>query len=211
MMHVLPLLSDIAVNFSIYKAVCMAITYEQYRAMLPVHKHRLDDELEIQAQIMEQLSTEVIRLNARMLECKQALERIEGRLLFDFKDDDGPKLNAAQIDAKIKRDSGRVTAWQAYLQALSDHGKWQGLLDAWRQKGFSIKTLADLYASQYFQLHAHQVRQRNERTGNDPEAQDRIRAELRIASRSAMPASEPEFKATLIDQPIRTRRKAVSD
>ena len=32
-------------------------TYEQYRAMLPVNKHRLDDELEIQAQLMEQITT----------------------------------------------------------------------------------------------------------------------------------------------------------
>jgi hypothetical protein len=171
--------------------------------MLPVHKHRLDDELEIQAQIMEQISTEVIRLNARLLECKQALEKIEGRLLLDFKDDDGPKLNAAQVDAKIKRDSGRVTAWQAYLQALSDHGKWQGLLDAWRQKGFSIKTLADLYASQYFQLHSHQVRQRSDRETGAEAAQDEARRQLRIAGRSAMPEAPEE--------PVRSRRRSVND
>lgn len=185
-------------------------TYEQYRAMLPVHKHRLDDELEIQAQFMEQISTETIRYNARMLERKLDLDKLEGRLMTELKEDE-PKLTAAEVTAKIKRDPDRVKAWEIYLAALSEHLRWEGLRDAWKQKGFSIKTLADLYASQYFQLSSHQVRHRSER-GNDPVAQDEERARLRIAGRSSV-ATDAEKRQTdlALEEPVRSRRRPVND
>ena len=178
--------------------------------MLPVHKHRLDDELEIQAQFMEQISTETIRRNARMLECKSNLEKLDGRLSAEFKDDD-PKMTVGMIEAKVKRDPERITSWQIYLAAMSEHLKWQGLLEAWRQKGYSIKTLADLFAAQYFQLSSHQSHQRSER-GNDPAAQDEVRRALRIAGRSTVATPEEKAQQDLARQePVKPRRRSVND
>ena len=185
-------------------------TYEQYRAMLPVHKHRLDDELEIQAQFMEQISSEAIRQNARLLESKLTLEKVEGRLLAEFKDDD-PKMTVQLLDAKVKRDPERTTAWQSYLANVSEHAKWQGLLEAWRQKGYSIKTLADLYSAQYFQLSSHQSRQRSER-GNDPAKQDEVRAALRVAGRSSVATDEERTQRELaLSEPPKPRRRGLND
>ncbi len=65
-------------------------------------------------------------------------------------------MTVGAVDAKVKRDSGRIDKWEAYQRARATHEAWQGLLDAWRQKGFSIKTLADLYAAQYFSLSSTQ-------------------------------------------------------
>ena len=183
-------------------------TYEQYRAMLPVHKHRLDDELEVQAQIMEQIISETVRQNARMLESKLNLEKVEGRLLAEFKEDD-PKMTVQQLDAKVKRDADRNRAWEIYLANISEHGKWQGLQDSWRQKGFSIKTLADLYSAQYFQLSSHQVHQRTER-GNDPERQDRVRAAIRVAGRSSVATEEEQSQRDKAsEEPPKPRRRVV--
>jgi hypothetical protein len=181
-------------------------TYDQYRTMLPVLKHRLDDELEIQAQIMEQISSEVVRHNARLLELKQSLDKVEARLLAELKDDD-PKMTVAMLESRIKRDPERTTAWQAYLNQLSEHGRWMGLQEAWRQKGFSIKTLADLYAAQYFQLSSHQARDRGlGLTPSDPAKQEQARTAIRLAGRpQGEPKPDPE------PAPIRPRRRTMTD
>lgn len=152
-------------------------TIETYRAMLPVSKHRLDDELEIQPDIMDRIATQVVIMNSRMIEAKDDLAKVEGRLAEDVRDDE-PKATIGIIDAKVKRNPERARAWEKYQAARATHESWVGLLDAWRQKGYSIKTLADLYAAQYFTLNSHQVSQRQ----RDRDAQgDANRREARIA------------------------------
>lgn len=168
-------------------------SYEQYQAMLRVNKHRLDDELELQAQIMEEISTATTKYNARMLEAKQDLEKVDGKITSELKDDD-PKMTVNEIAGKLKRDPERIQAWQKYLNCLSDHSKWAGLQEAWKQKGYSIKTLADLYAAQYFQLSSAQTRDRETRHMSPLLAQESSRDKLREASE---------------DLPIRPRRRNV--
>lgn len=153
------------------------ITIESYRGMLPVNKHRLDDELEIQPDIMDRIATQVVIRNSRMIGAKEELAKVEGRLVEDLRDGD-TKTTIGVIDAKIKRDPGRIRAWQEYQKARSEHEEWAGLLDAWKQKGYAIKTLADLYAAQYFTLNSHQISQRQRQRD---EASDDLRASMRKA------------------------------
>ena len=170
------------------------LKYEHYMTMLPLHKHRLDDDLEIQPQLMEQIASSVVVTNSRMLEAKESLAQLEGRLLTDLKDDD-PKLTVAMIDASIRRDPQRTQKWMKYQEARATHEKWVGLLDAWKQRGYSIKTLADLYSAQYFSLDHHQARPKHPgRPDNSPDAQDQARAAMR---RSSTPDPEPIRRRTL--------------
>lgn len=165
--------------------------------MLPTHKHRLDDELEIQAQVMEELSLEITRRNSRMIDLKEEAGRLAGRLADDFRDDD-PKLTIGATDAKVKRDRSYQTAWESYQLARAEHEKWTGLLDAWRQKGYAIKTLADLYAASYFTLASHQARTRHPgRPENDPDASAALRSQVRLANakREQIPDPEPYIAA----------------
>jgi hypothetical protein len=181
-------------------------TYEQFRAMLPVFKHRLDDELEVQAQIMEQISTEVVRRNAQLLESKQELDKIDGRLAEEAREDE-PKSTVGAIAAKVKRDPDRVSAWMKYLACLSEHGRWEGLREAWKQKGFSIKTLADLYHSQYFQLSSTQSRERTDRADTQAEG----RKALRIAGRHSVASPDEQAEHDTAEGKITPRRRSVSE
>ena len=188
-------------------------TYEQYQAMLRVNKHRLDDELELQAQVMEEISTATTKYNARMLEAKLDLDKVESRLTADLREDE-PKMTVGEIAGKLKRDPERITAWQKYLNCLSDYGKWSGLQEAWKQKGYSIKTLADLYGAQYFQLTSTQIRERHDRPENQTAKtmqvkRDLLREASEEAGRLREHNKEPEFKATLV--PPSRQRRSVSD
>jgi len=180
-------------------------TYEQFRAMLPTWKHRLDDELEVQAQFMEQIASEVTTRNSRAIEAKDELARVEARLTEDYRDDD-PKVTVGALAAKINRDPERIRAWQTYQAARSEHERWAGLLEAWRNKGYSIKTLADLYSAQYFSLtsvtgETTRIRVRSH------EDQEQARSAMRVALRR--PSPDPVVNEAKGSTP--TRRKIVDD
>lgn len=141
-----------------------ATSIDRYRAMLQIVKHRLDDELEIQPQVMQRIATQVVIHNSRMLQAKEDLAQLEARLLLDYKDSD-EKITVQMINAKIMRSPARISAWQKYQEARATHEDWVGLLDAWKGKGFALKTLSDLYQAQYFSV---------DYTGSNQKTRERI-------------------------------------
>jgi hypothetical protein len=169
-------------------------TIQQYRSMLVLNKHRLDDELEAQADVQERISREVVLLNSAMLAAKDKLARVEGRLGEELREDE-PKLTVELRAAKVARDPARIASWEAYQSARAQHEEWSNLLEAWRQRGYSIKTLADLYGSQYFSLRSAVARSPQER-----------RSESR-GDRNAQRALDSIKEAAPTDTPVRSRRR----
>jgi len=177
-------------------------TLQKYRAMLPVNKHRLDDELEVQAEIQERISAEVVALNSSMLQAKDDLGKIESRLFLDLKDD-GDKQTEAQIRARISRHEERVRAWRTFQEARQELELWEGLLKAWEKRGYSISTLADLYGRQYFSLRSAGTRESPQERMTREDAKREMRDE-RIAQRfrQSVDESKPSHIAP------RARRRA---
>lgn len=174
---------------------------QTYRKMLYVHRHRLDDELEIQADIMERISAQTVIQNSRALEAKDQLSRIEARLVEDAKDDD-PKLSNPMAEARVRRDPERIKAWQVYQAARAEHEAWQGLLDAWKQRGYAIKTLADLYAANYYSPSSTVRKESEVQKADDLRAQ--MRAARQRGANYAEADAEPEAEA-----PRRTTRRTL--
>lgn len=136
---------------------------QQYRNMLRINRHRLDDELEIQAEVMDRISQEVNKLNSKMLEAKERLAREEARVMEEVAENASTKMTVAQLEAAVRRHPDRKAAWMAYDRARFEFDEWEALRDAWKQRGFSIKTLADLYTSHYFTVADYQVKDRKDR------------------------------------------------
>lgn len=147
-------------------------TYSDYRKMLVVHKHRLDDELEIQADLMERIGSELVKANVLTRTTKEHLAEVEGKLTQEEKAAD-PKATVAMIDAAMRANSRRKQAWREHLDAQAQAEQWQVLWDCWKQRGYSLKTFSDLYAANYFSVTSH--------TSPDADAQDNRRAEMRRA------------------------------
>jgi hypothetical protein len=180
-------------------------TLAQYRTLLMIHKHRLDDELEIQSQVLDQISTQVVIHNSRSLQAKEDLAKMEGSLLEDFKESE-TKLSVAMIDAKIRRDPDRVKAWNAYQSARAEHEAWVGMLEAWRQRGYSIKTLADLYAAQYFTIDStHMTQRQRDRNATG----DEVRADARKASHRVSQIDVTKEGINDEQAPTRSSRRSV--
>lgn len=124
-----------------------SFTIEQYRTMLRINRHRLDEELELQAELMDRISSQVAVLNSQQLEAKEELSRIEARLFLELK---GDKVSNEAANAEVRKHRERITAWQRYQVARQTCEDWQGLLSAWTARGYHIKVIADLFIAQYF-------------------------------------------------------------
>lgn len=122
-----------------------------FRTMLRVNKHRLDEELELQAELQERISSQVSRLNSRALELKKTLDSTFARVVADLKEDDAKMSNPiAEKEARRHRDY--TSAWQAWLVANQEHEEWLGLYEAWKARGYQLNTLAKLYGDDYFAI-----------------------------------------------------------
>lgn len=139
---------------------------DTYRKMLRINKHRLDDELEIQAEMMMQIGDALETATSRMMEAKDELARIEGRVGESLKEDD-PKLSIPALEAKVKRAPERTRAWERYQAAMKERGQWDRLWDSWKERGQSIKTLGSLFGSQYFASDPIVQRERTRRKEED--------------------------------------------
>jgi hypothetical protein len=151
-------------------------TLEQYSNMLRINKLRLDDELEIQAELQHDIGMEVARLNSRAIEAENGLKITEAHLFIQFKD--GPaKKTAEEIKAEVRVHKDRARAWEKAQIARELHEQWSSLLQAWITKGYKLADVGSLYASDYFAM----------RTISRPDGERRREVSpLEEASRSAM-------------------------
>lgn len=171
-------------------------TLEQYRNMLRINKLRLDDELEIQAQVQEQIGFVAAQLSARMLEMKDILARVESELIDTLKERD-TKATVDQCKARMMRDPRRLQAWENLQRARLEHDQWDSLLQAWITKGYKLADIGGLYASDYFAIRSigkPDGERRREVNAADEESRSAMR---RAGERSTSTDDQPRRRRTL--------------
>jgi len=119
----------------------------EYRGMLRISKHTLDDDLEVQPVVMERIGDMLVGLNTEVLERADALKRVESRVFADAKaNGESDKL----ADMTARRSAERTEAWNRLQDARTEHERWQALQDAWKSRGYAIKELVSLHSANYF-------------------------------------------------------------
>lgn len=129
----------------------MQITLDEIRARLPVSRYRLDDDIEIQASVQETIGARVAELSLRCAELKERLAVTEARVSQEVRDR-YEKISVENAKHVMVRDTNRQQAVALVQSATHELKLWEAALEAWKSRGYSLKTLADLYASQYFTL-----------------------------------------------------------
>lgn len=140
-----------------------------YRRLLRVNKHRLDDELEVQAEVMDRISDRIAKLTAVVSEAENHLKVTEARLFREFKDTDDKATDKA-AESAVKRHRERVQAFTQVTEATQELAQWTGLHQAWKARGFSIGSLCNLYVAQYFTKDSHSISTRSDRRRGEDEA-----------------------------------------
>jgi hypothetical protein len=139
-----------------------------YRTMLRVQKHRLDDELEVNAEIYDHIGQQLTKATSRMNEAKEELARVEARVTQEARDSfEGKRVAKDDVVADVKRNRDYRSAYEQYQLARHDHEEWESLYRAWAQRGKDIDLLGRLYGNQYWTLDSVQ-RERKERREPPP-------------------------------------------
>lgn len=125
--------------------------YATAARLLPIDKHRLDDELESHAGIAAQVSVVIAAANTAQQRAKDHLARVEARCWATIKDT-GEKLTAAEIEGRVVRNPARIDAFEAYLAARELYEQWLGMGESWKQRSYAISKLSELYCGNYFAL-----------------------------------------------------------
>lgn len=144
--------------------------------MLRINRHRLDDELEIHSQVMEEIGRTVVKLNSMQLELKRKLAIAEAQAVSDLKDAD-PKMSNPIAEKEAARDRNVGRAWEAWQAARAELEEWESVQKSWYQRGFDLKALGDLFAHQYFAMDS--IR------GPYPSGMESLRGQMREASGNA--------------------------
>lgn len=145
------------------------ISADEIRSRLVVDKSRLDDEWELHSQIAEQISRRVAQLEREAAEAHDDLKRCEAGLVLDFKREE-VKQTASEVEARVVRDNRRREALKVDLAFAEQLAAWKGLQAAWRDKGFAMRGLADLYLGSYYDSSSTYVQRRereNDRSYRD--------------------------------------------
>ena len=127
----------------------MLLTMNQIEPMLHISKNLLDDELEKQSQVMYSISEAVAEHYTDYMRVKDALEVCEAGLYVDIKRDTA-KITADEVKSTIQIDPERRALFARVCTEQRLHQKWLGLLEAWKQRGFALKSLADLAVANYY-------------------------------------------------------------
>jgi hypothetical protein len=169
-------------------------TYDDYRKMLPVQKHRLDDELETHADILERVGSECARLESRSRELKSEAERVEARAYLQLREDD-VKRTADELRAKVATSRDVVRAQEAHEIARLEWQRWEKLYDAWKLRDFSVRALGKLFGDGYFANDPIVSRERGRRDADYLERRDKMRKASQEAGGDMRGSLEGAFDA----------------
>lgn len=180
--------------------------------MLPINRHRLDEELEINAQVMDDIGRSVAKANSLMLEAKKQVEIVEAQESERLREA-SDKMTNPQIEREVRRSRAYKDAWDHYQRLRHDHEEWESLYKAWTSRSYDLKALGELFAAQYFVIDSV--------TGyaaKRPGQEEPLRARMRAASddinagrdgstRTRVRTQPPEQEP----QPTRPRRRSLVD
>lgn len=177
------------------------MTPDHFRRMLRVSKHAIDDALENQADDLDRISQAWARADERADELKAELARVEGRLTVAGKADN-PKATVAELTAAVVQHRDFRAAQDALREANREAAEWKGLHGAWKERGYALKTLAELHGAAYFTASSHTMPRAHQDRGNDER-----RGQMREAfgERAARRAEESAREAGAAPASLRRR------
>ena len=121
----------------------------EFQQLLPIRKHRLDDELEMQGEILYRIGEHRARANKAMLEAKSELAFIEAEISAKARNR-MQKVTVGELAGITLMDPQHRSANSEYLAMCERYDRWDALYEAWRSRGFALKTLGELYISSYY-------------------------------------------------------------
>jgi hypothetical protein len=124
--------------------------YQEIRRRLDVDKHNLDEENVRQPQLILEITRELTFANDERDLRKRELERCYSKLHEFFRDTGQRKPGEDTITQMIRQKNEYQEAQEELAAAIRSVALWEGLLEAARAKGWTLRALGELYLAQYY-------------------------------------------------------------
>ena len=123
------------------------------RSNLRIDKHALDREVCEQPEKSLNAGQEAARLASVRDFAKDRMKVVAAERALAIREEltaEGGRVTEAQIDARLTTDSERIDAHHEYIRAERDAAMAEAERDAWKERGYMLKSLGDLYAAGYW-------------------------------------------------------------
>jgi len=123
------------------------------RSELRIDKHALDREVCEQPERSLHAGQEAARLASVRDLAKDRSKVVAAQRSLDIRTelaDAGGRVTEAQIEARLMTDEERIAAHREYIEAERNVAEAEAERDAWRERGYMLKTLGDLYSAGYW-------------------------------------------------------------
>jgi len=133
-----------------------SLTLDSAPDTLKINKNELDEELIEHSPTMQKIGEECVFAQSARDRAKDELERVEAEVYQEKKDaysKKGTKEKAPTdyaIKAEVRSDSRVVKAYDVYRTAKMEASQWEIMQESFRQRGFMVNKLAELYIAQYY-------------------------------------------------------------
>lgn len=126
------------------------LEYGHFSRELEIDKNHLDDALLKQPQLLAragEIHAEVVSLRDGL---KDQLEVESAKAQIDVRERATKKQNEGEIKARSILYKSRMRASKQYIQACGEAERWDSLQKSFRDRGFVLSTLSELWQSGYF-------------------------------------------------------------
>lgn len=130
------------------------VSIDEFRNYLAFDKFALDDALREQPSLLFAVSDAYEVALAERDTLKDAINTIEADLDAEIRDayeEAKAKVTEPQIKHLIARDPKRRKAYDAYAIARAKAGRLNALKEAFKERGYNVRQMCELYTSNYFE------------------------------------------------------------
>lgn len=131
----------------------MAINLDEFRRYLRIDKHSLDDELVSQSELLFKVAEAYLDAAATRDELKERLAVVDAQLDAQVRADlekNDTKATEAMVKSLVTTHKRHEVASAAYLAARHEANLLQAMKESFKDRGFHVRDLVELYTSQYY-------------------------------------------------------------
>jgi len=130
------------------------------RDRLRIDPLRLDEALVEHSSLVNRVGRETARAQSVLDQQKDALARLEAELAVRVRKRLGRvqnRVTEAEVREQLLTDTEFQQAHNRVLTAKREHGLWEALQEAFKQRSFMLRSLVDLYTADYYNTQADSI------------------------------------------------------
>ena len=126
----------------------------ELRAALKIDRYNLDEDVERQPELFFEVAEAAALARSEQDQAKDSVDEVESRLDVHVREKaerNDERVTEKEIKARIRQHPERIAAMKNYLGLKLETERLDQLRDSFKQRGYMLRELVQLYLSSYYQ------------------------------------------------------------